>query len=207
MSKMKSVGLRFSNILDRLSIKFSEMWFRYTSPHSKDIPEELSYLMRDGQNDICKYIPLPAQMGSSTVLERMRRGYMRGGVISGTSPQDTVSRSRNGISSVFIRGMLCFVQSASFTTTRTLTLRHSSFLQYHMVLTMVTKTCLGRSGPTMLGKVQTWINGESVGRAWTAYSYGNCKGCSYNGMYLPLKCQLGCRQPTRRWYTIKIWRI
>ncbi|KAL3723780.1 hypothetical protein ACJRO7_035881 [Eucalyptus globulus] len=50
------------------------MRFRYTSPHPKDFPDELQYLMRDRHN-ICKYIHLPAQTGSSTVLERMRRGY------------------------------------------------------------------------------------------------------------------------------------
>ncbi|KAI4331406.1 hypothetical protein MLD38_029596 [Melastoma candidum] len=63
--------------LKRLSTRFPEMRFKYTSPHSKDIPEELIYLMRDKHN-ICKDIPLPSQMGSSTVLKEMRRGYPRG---------------------------------------------------------------------------------------------------------------------------------
>ncbi|KAI4325453.1 hypothetical protein MLD38_030853 [Melastoma candidum] len=51
-----------------------------------------------------------------------------------------------------------------------------------------------------MGKGQIWINGESIGRYWTAYAYGNCKGCSYKGMFRPPKCQLGCGQPTQRWY-------
>lgn len=74
--KVKNMGLRFSDLLDRLSTEFPEMRFRYTSPHPKDYPDELLYLMRDRHN-VCKSIHLPAQTGSSTVLERMRRGYTR----------------------------------------------------------------------------------------------------------------------------------
>lgn len=74
--KVKKMGLRFADLLNRLSMEFPEMRFRYTSPHPKDFPDELLYLMRDRYN-ICKSIHLPAQTGSSTVLERMRRGYAR----------------------------------------------------------------------------------------------------------------------------------
>ncbi|KAI3665422.1 hypothetical protein L6452_44049 [Arctium lappa] len=74
--KVKSVGLRFADLLDRLSLEFPEMRFRYTSPHPKDFPDELLYIMRDRHN-ICKNIHLPAQSGNSNMLERMRRGYTR----------------------------------------------------------------------------------------------------------------------------------
>ncbi|KAG5061015.1 hypothetical protein JHK87_002044 [Glycine soja] len=76
MAKVKNMGLRFSDLLDRLSSEFPEMRFRFTSPHPKDFPDDLLYLMRERHN-ICKLIHLPAQTGSSTVLERMRRGYTR----------------------------------------------------------------------------------------------------------------------------------
>ncbi|XP_052191243.1 CDK5RAP1-like protein [Diospyros lotus] len=76
MCKVKKMGLRFSDLLDRLATEFPEMRFRYTSPHPKDFPDELLYVMRERYN-ICKSIHLPAQTGSSTVLERMRRGYTR----------------------------------------------------------------------------------------------------------------------------------
>ncbi|OMO84507.1 hypothetical protein COLO4_21994 [Corchorus olitorius] len=76
MCKVKNMGLRFADLLDRLSTEYPEMRFRYTSPHPKDFPDELLYLMRDRYN-ICKLIHLPAQTGSTTVLERMRRGYTR----------------------------------------------------------------------------------------------------------------------------------
>ncbi|CAJ1930309.1 unnamed protein product [Sphenostylis stenocarpa] len=76
IAKVKKMGLRFSDLLDRLSSEFPEMRFRFTSPHPKDFPDELLYLMRDRHN-ICKLIHLPAQTGSSKVLDRMRRGYTR----------------------------------------------------------------------------------------------------------------------------------
>lgn len=76
MCKVKKMGLRFSDLLDRLSTEFPEMRFRFTSPHPKDFPDDLLSLMRDRYN-ICKNIHLPAQSGSTTVLERMRRGYTR----------------------------------------------------------------------------------------------------------------------------------
>ncbi|CAK9157090.1 unnamed protein product [Ilex paraguariensis] len=102
MCKVKKMGLRFADLLDRLSTEFPEMRFRYTSPHPKDFPDELLYVMRDRYN-ICKNIHLPAQTGSSTVLERMRRGYTREAYL------DLVQKIRStipdmGISSDFICG-------------------------------------------------------------------------------------------------------
>lgn len=100
--KVKNMGLRFSDLLDHLSTKFPEMRFRYTSPHPKDFPDDLLYLMRDRYN-ICKSIHLPAQTGSTTVLERMRRGYTREAYL------ELVQKIRSiipdvGISSDFICG-------------------------------------------------------------------------------------------------------
>ncbi|XP_044470775.1 CDK5RAP1-like protein [Mangifera indica] len=102
MSKVKKMGLRFADLLDRLSSEFPEMRFRYTSPHPKDFPDELLHIMRERYN-VCKYIHLPAQTGSSTVLERMRRGYTREAYL------DLVQKIRRnipdvGLSSDFICG-------------------------------------------------------------------------------------------------------
>ncbi|CAF2146666.1 unnamed protein product [Brassica napus] len=74
--KVKNMGLRFADLLDRLSLEFPEMRFRFTSPHPKDYPDDLLYLMRDRHN-ICNLIHLPAQSGNSRILERMKRGYTR----------------------------------------------------------------------------------------------------------------------------------
>jgi len=53
-----------------------------------------------------------------------------------------------------------------------------------------------------MGKGQVWINGQSIGRYWTAYADGDCKGCSYTGTFRAPKCQAGCGQPTQRWYHV-----
>ncbi|KAF9619239.1 hypothetical protein IFM89_005793, partial [Coptis chinensis] len=53
-----------------------------------------------------------------------------------------------------------------------------------------------------MGKGQVWINGQSIGRYWTAIANGNCNYCSYSGTYRPPKCQIGCGQPTQRWYHV-----
>ncbi|KAB2036587.1 hypothetical protein ES319_D03G011700v1 [Gossypium barbadense] len=53
-----------------------------------------------------------------------------------------------------------------------------------------------------MGKGQIWINGQSIGRYWTAYAHGDCSGCSYSGTFRPTKCQLGCGQPTQKWYHV-----
>lgn len=52
------------------------MRIRFTSPHPKDFPDDLLTLMSSRAN-IAKCIHLPAQSGSSTCLDRMRRGYTR----------------------------------------------------------------------------------------------------------------------------------
>eukprot|EP00897_Mesotaenium_endlicherianum_P003365 jgi/Mesen1/3056/ME000018S02363 len=74
--KSKQGGLRFAHLLDVLSASFPEMRFRFTSPHPKDFPDELLLLIRERPN-LCCSIHLPAQSGSSRVLEAMRRGYSR----------------------------------------------------------------------------------------------------------------------------------
>lgn len=74
--KNKLGGLRFSDLLDRVSRINPEMRIRFTSPHPKDFPDEVVHLIAERAN-ICKMIHLPAQSGNSNVLERMRRGYTR----------------------------------------------------------------------------------------------------------------------------------
>jgi hypothetical protein len=51
-----------------------------------------------------------------------------------------------------------------------------------------------------MGKGQVWINGQSIGRYWMVYAKGNCNACNYAGTYRQAKCQIGCGQPTQRWY-------
>lgn len=74
--KLPSGGLRFADLLDKVSQVDREMRIRFTSPHPKDFPDEVLEVIRDREN-ICKQIHLPAQSGNNAILERMRRGYTR----------------------------------------------------------------------------------------------------------------------------------
>ncbi|KAJ1679211.1 hypothetical protein EV182_002507 [Spiromyces aspiralis] len=74
--KRKEGGRRFAELLDRVADVDPEIRIRFTSPHPKDFPDELIQIIRDRPN-VCRNIHMPAQSGSSTTLERMRRGYTR----------------------------------------------------------------------------------------------------------------------------------
>lgn len=66
--------MRFADLLDRVSLVDPEMRIRFTSPHPKDFPDEVLEIMQERAN-ICEQIHLPAQSGSSNVLQSMRRGH------------------------------------------------------------------------------------------------------------------------------------
>ncbi|CEG38912.1 cdk5 regulatory subunit-associated protein 1 [Plasmopara halstedii] len=69
-------GFRFADLLDQVSRVDPEMRLRFTSPHPKDFPNEVLDLVNERPN-ICIQIHMPAQSGSTTLLQRMRRGYSR----------------------------------------------------------------------------------------------------------------------------------
>jgi tRNA-2-methylthio-N6-dimethylallyladenosine synthase len=66
----------FTKLMDEASKVNPEMRFRFSSPHPKDFPEPLLHLIAERPN-LCNYIHIPAQAGSDTMLERMRRPYTR----------------------------------------------------------------------------------------------------------------------------------
>ena len=74
--KRKDGGMRFTELLDKVSLIDPEMRIRFTSPHPKDFPTALLHLMASRPN-ICSQIHMPAQSGSTNVLSKMRRGYSR----------------------------------------------------------------------------------------------------------------------------------
>lgn len=69
-------GARFVDLLDSVSSAVPGMRIRFTSPHPKDFPPEVLQLIAE-RNNICKSLHMPAQSGSTSVLQRMRRGYTR----------------------------------------------------------------------------------------------------------------------------------
>ena len=74
--KTKTGGLRFEDLLDKVSEIDPETRIRFTAPHPKDFPDQVLHLINSRKN-ICNQLHLPAQCGSSKILEAMRRGYTR----------------------------------------------------------------------------------------------------------------------------------
>ena len=68
--------INFTRLMDEISKANPEIRFRFSSPHPKDFPEPLLHLIAERPN-LCNYIHIPAQAGSDTMLERMRRPYTR----------------------------------------------------------------------------------------------------------------------------------
>ncbi|GAB5355160.1 hypothetical protein AAMO2058_000182400 [Amorphochlora amoebiformis] len=66
----------FTKLVDRVSAIDPELRVRFTSPHPKDFPDDLIYLIGERPN-VCSNVHLPAQSGSTEVLKAMRRGYTR----------------------------------------------------------------------------------------------------------------------------------
>ncbi|KAL0486180.1 mitochondrial tRNA-methylthiotransferase [Acrasis kona] len=74
--KLKKGGLRFTELVERVSNIDPEMRIRFTSPHPKDFPDDLLDLVKDRHN-VCRSLHVPAQHGNDACLERMRRGYTK----------------------------------------------------------------------------------------------------------------------------------
>eukprot|EP00598_Pedospumella_elongata_P000951 CAMPEP_0184975820 /NCGR_PEP_ID=MMETSP1098-20130426/6929_1 /TAXON_ID=89044 /ORGANISM="Spumella elongata, Strain CCAP 955/1" /LENGTH=610 /DNA_ID=CAMNT_0027498595 /DNA_START=31 /DNA_END=1863 /DNA_ORIENTATION=+ len=69
-------GARFADLLHAIADINPDMRIRFTSPHPKDFPTEALAAVANRTN-ICNSIHLPAQSGSTSMLQRMRRGYSR----------------------------------------------------------------------------------------------------------------------------------
>ncbi len=76
VNSYKDRSYSFSTLMDKASLVDPEMRFRFSSPHPKDFPDELLHLIAEKPN-LCNYIHIPAQAGSDSMLERMRRPYTR----------------------------------------------------------------------------------------------------------------------------------
>ncbi len=66
----------FADLLSMVAEACSSLRIRYSTSHPKDMTDKVLQVMARYPN-ICKYIHLPVQSGSSDVLNRMNRGYTR----------------------------------------------------------------------------------------------------------------------------------
>jgi tRNA-2-methylthio-N6-dimethylallyladenosine synthase len=68
--------IRFAGLLEKVALVHPDLRIRFSTSHPKDITDDVLYTMAAYEN-ICKYIHLPVQSGSSRVLELMNRTYDR----------------------------------------------------------------------------------------------------------------------------------
>ena len=66
----------FADLLEMVALACPTLRIRYSTSHPKDMTDKVLVVMARYDN-ICKYIHLPIQSGSSAVLDRMNRGYSR----------------------------------------------------------------------------------------------------------------------------------
>lgn len=66
----------FADLLEMVALACPNLRIRYSTSHPKDMTDKVLEVMAKYDN-ICKYIHLPVQSGSSAVLKRMNRGYDR----------------------------------------------------------------------------------------------------------------------------------
>ena len=66
----------FAQLLERVALLSPELRVRFSTSHPKDITDEVLYTMAKYDN-ICKYIHLPLQSGSTRILQRMNRTYTK----------------------------------------------------------------------------------------------------------------------------------
>jgi tRNA-2-methylthio-N6-dimethylallyladenosine synthase len=71
------IDVNFAQLLSSVAELTPELRVRFSTSHPKDITDEVLHTIKKYDN-ICNYIHLPAQSGSSRILELMNRTYDRG---------------------------------------------------------------------------------------------------------------------------------
>jgi tRNA-2-methylthio-N6-dimethylallyladenosine synthase len=66
----------FAQLLEMVALVNPDLRVRFSTSHPKDMTDDVLHTMAKYDN-ICKYIHLPVQSGSSEVLKKMNRGYTR----------------------------------------------------------------------------------------------------------------------------------
>jgi tRNA-2-methylthio-N6-dimethylallyladenosine synthase len=69
-------AVTFANLLEKIALIDPLLRVRFSTSHPKDITDDVLFTMAKYEN-ICKYIHLPVQSGSTRVLQLMNRTYTR----------------------------------------------------------------------------------------------------------------------------------
>ena len=76
VDELKDEIVNFANLLEKVAIISPLLRVRFSTSHPKDITDEVLHTMAKYEN-ICKYIHLPVQSGSTRILQLMNRTYTR----------------------------------------------------------------------------------------------------------------------------------
>jgi tRNA-2-methylthio-N6-dimethylallyladenosine synthase len=76
MDEKSDTTVTFAQLLDRVAKISPLLRVRFSTSHPKDITDDVLYVIKANDN-ICNYIHLPVQSGSSRVLQMMNRTYSR----------------------------------------------------------------------------------------------------------------------------------
>ena len=72
----QATAVNFAQLLDMCAIAFPKMRFRFSTSNPQDMTLDVIHTMAK-HNNICKYIHLPVQSGSTRMLEKMNRQHTR----------------------------------------------------------------------------------------------------------------------------------
>lgn len=103
LSKLEADVLDFAGLLERVANIHPDLRVRFSTSHPKDITDRVLRVMASHEN-ICRHIHFPVQSGSSTVLDRMNRGYNREWYLEKIRRIREILGSDCGISSDIIAG-------------------------------------------------------------------------------------------------------
>lgn len=74
--KEEGEEIDFADLMEQVALLSPELRVRFATSHPKDISDKLIYTLAKYDN-LCKYIHLPIQSGSSRILKKMNRVYDR----------------------------------------------------------------------------------------------------------------------------------
>lgn len=74
--EQRNASTSFAQLMERVALVSPELRVRFSTSNPRDMTDDVLHVIARYDN-ICKYIHLPVQSGSTRVLHRMNRGYTR----------------------------------------------------------------------------------------------------------------------------------
>jgi tRNA-2-methylthio-N6-dimethylallyladenosine synthase len=74
--EQKKDATTFARLLEMVALVSPDLRVRFSTSNPQDMTDDVLYTIAKYEN-ICNYVHLPVQSGSTTMLERMNRGYTR----------------------------------------------------------------------------------------------------------------------------------